>query len=199
MRTSRRSAPRGTTKIILCGSLVVAFAVTAIAQSPRYHVGRTPTADEIKAWDIAIGPDGRGLPAGSGTAARGQTIYAAQCARCHGATAREGPEAPLVGGIGTLGTAHPVKTVGSYWPYATTVFDYVNRAMPFDRPGILSPDEVYATVAYVLYLNGIVKETDVIDRKTLPQIHMPNRDGFEPDPRPDVPAKPAPPTGRKPR
>jgi S-disulfanyl-L-cysteine oxidoreductase SoxD len=171
-------------------ALALVFALSsvtfALAQSPKYHVGRSPTADEIKAWDIAIGPDGRGLPAGSGTGVRGKQVFAAQCARCHGATGREGPEAPLVGGIGTLKTTHPVKTVGSYWPYATTLWDYVNRAMPFDRPGTLSADDVYATVAYVLSLNGIVGENDTVDAKTLPQIRMPNRDGFEPDSRPDV-------------
>src|SRR5512140_709524 len=167
-------------------TIIIVAAAAVSAQSPRYHVGRAPTPEEIQAWDIAVGPDGRGLPAGSGTAVRGKAVYAAQCARCHGATAREGPEAPLVGGIGTLATAHPVKTVGSYWPYATTLWDYVNRAMPFDRPGMLSADDVYATVAYVLFLNGIVRESDTLDRRTLPQIRMPNRDGFEPDPRPDT-------------
>lgn len=211
MRTSNRRLRESTTEItktteksrcvlcVLCGFLSV-FAVAAFAQSPNYHVGRAPTADEIKAWDLAIGPDGRNLPAGSGTAARGKAIYAAQCARCHGATGHEGPEMPLAGGIGSLATAHPVRTVGSYWPYATSVWDYINRAMPFDRPGILSADDVYATVAYVLYLNGIVHENDVIDQRSLPQIRMPNRDGFEPDPRPDVPSpasKPAATKGRK--
>lgn len=172
-------------------ALAIGCSAAVFAQTPRYHVGRTPTPDEIKAWDIAIGPEGAGLPTGGGTAVRGKEIYSAQCARCHGATAREGPEAPLAGGAGTLATSHPVKTVGSYWPYATTLWDYINRAMPFDRPGVLDADDVYATVAYVLYLNGIVKETDVVDRTTLPRIRMPNRDGFEADPRPDVPA-PAP-------
>jgi mono/diheme cytochrome c family protein len=177
------------------GATVSVFAACALATAlvtaqapPRYHIGRRATADEIEAWDIAIGPDGQGLPPGSGTAVRGKDIFAAQCARCHGATGREGPEAPLVGGAGTLATAHPLKTVGSYWPYATTLWDYVNRAMPFDRPGVLSADDVYATVAYVLYLNGIVGEHDTIDRATLPRVRMPNRNGFEPDPRPDVPA-----------
>src|SRR5512132_3146527 len=109
------------TWIIGCAIALSAAAVAA-AQSPRYRVGRPPTPEEIKVWDIAIGPDGRELPAGSGTAARGKAIFAAQCARCHGATGREGPEAPLVGGIGSLAGARPVKTVGSFWPYATTVW-----------------------------------------------------------------------------
>ena len=104
---------------------------------------------------------------------------------CHG---EKGADArlPLVGGQGTLATAKPLKTVGSFWPYATSVWNYVNRAMPFDRPGLLSPPEVYAVVAHILFMNGIVGENDVLDAKTLPKIRMPNRDGFVPDPRPDV-------------
>jgi mono/diheme cytochrome c family protein len=179
MRCSERRVLAAATSLVLAWTLVR-------AQSPRYHIGRPATPEEIRAWDTAIGPDGRGLPPGSGTAARGKAVYAAQCARCHGATGREGPEAPLVGGAGTLATSRPLKTVGSYWPYATTLWDYVNRAMPFDRPGALPPDDVYATVAYVLFLNHIVGEQDRIDSRTLPQILMPNRNGFEPDPRPDV-------------
>jgi mono/diheme cytochrome c family protein len=171
-------------------SLLIAVIASAAglvaAQSPRFHLGRPPTPEEIKAWDIAVGPDGEGLPPGSGTAVRGKEIFAAQCARCHGATGREGPEMPLVGGLHTLNTDKPLKTVGSYWPYATTLWDYINRAMPFDRAGVLNADDVYATVAYVLFLNDLVHERDVIDARTLPGVRMPNRDGFIPDPRPDV-------------
>lgn len=159
---------------------------TVAAQSPHYKVGRPPTPDEIKAWDIAIGPDGRELPAGRGSAERGKIVYAEQCTRCHGATAVEGPEMPLVGGAGTLNTAKPLKTVGSYWPYATTLFDYINRAMPFDRPTVMSADDVYAVTAYLLNVNGIIKADEVMDAKTLPAVRMPNRDGFVADPRPDV-------------
>ena len=144
---------------------------------------------EIRKHDAMIPPTGTGLPPGSGTAEKGKAIFAAQCARCHGATGREGPNDVLVGGAGSLTTAKPRKTVGSYWPYATTVWDYVNRAMPFDRPGILSPDEVYSVVAYVLQLNGIVSATDVIDANTLPKIRMPNREGFIPDARLDTGAR----------
>jgi S-disulfanyl-L-cysteine oxidoreductase SoxD len=159
------------------------------AQSPHYRVGRTPTPDEIKAWDIAIGPEGRELPPGRGTAERGKVVYVEQCTRCHGATGVEGPEMPLVGGQGTLNTAKPLKTVGSYWPYATTLWDYINRAMPFDQPGLLKPPEVYAAVAYVLNLNGIIREDQVIDANSLPKIVMPNRNGFIPDPRPKTPSR----------
>ena len=169
---------------------LIAFAAAAtsfgFAQSARYQIGRPPTPEEIKAADTAVGPDGRELPSGSGSATRGKEIYAGHCARCHGATAREGPDAPLVGGIGTLNTDEPLKTVGSYWPYATTLWDYINRAMPFDRPGVLSANDVYAVTAYILFLNGIVGEGDTVDRRTLPQVRMPNREGFDRDPRPDV-------------
>ena len=111
---------------------------------------------------------------------------AAQCARCHGPAGEGDVGARLVGGQGTLRTAQPLKTVGSFWPYATTLWDYVNRAMPFDRPGSLEPTEVYAVVAYVLNLNGIIEENTVIDRASLPTVKMPNRDGFVADPRPDI-------------
>lgn len=158
----------------------------ALAHAQTYGLGRPLTAEEIRRHDAIIPPSGAGLPPGRGTAEGGKAIYAAQCARCHGATGREGPEDVLVGGIGSLATARPDKTVGSYWPYATTLWDYLNRAMPFDRPGVLSADDVYAVTAYVLHLNGIVSATEVLDATTLPQIRMPNRDGFVPDARPDV-------------
>src|SRR5207248_1443440 len=136
------------------------------------------------AIDIEVLPDGRGLPAGSGTAERGKTVYANRCVSCHGATGKEGPQDVLVGGQGTLRSARPLKTVGSYWPYATTLWDYINRAMPFDQPGLLKPSEVYAAVAYILNMNGIIREDQVIDATSLPKIVMPNREGFIPDPRP---------------
>lgn len=156
------------------------------AQGPTYRLGRTASAEEMRRLESFVTPSGEGLPPGSGTAERGKAIYAAQCARCHGATGREGPEDILVGGIGSLNTAQPLKTVGSFWPYATTVWDYVNRAMPFDRPGVLPPDDVYAVVAYMLHLNGLVSASDVLDANSLPRVRMPNREGFIPDARPDV-------------
>lgn len=160
---------------------------TAFAQTTHYGVGRPPTAEEIRAWDIAVGPGGKELPQGRGTATEGKAIYQSKCGGCHGATGKEGPYDVLAGGKGTLATATPVKTVGSYWPYATTLWDYVNRAMPFNKPGSLSAHEVYAVTAYVLFLNGIVGPDEVLDNNTLPRIKMPNHDSFEPDPRPDVP------------
>ncbi len=164
---------------------VLLIAVPLSAQGPSYGLGRTPTADEIKSWDIAISPDGKELPPGSGTAAEGSRIYMANCAACHGKTGKEGPNDVLVGGQGTLNTKKPVRTIGSYWPYATTVWDYINRSMPFNKPGSLSANEVYAVTAYLLSLNGIIPNDEVMNAKTLPQIKMPNRNGFIGDPRPD--------------
>jgi S-disulfanyl-L-cysteine oxidoreductase SoxD len=158
--------------IAICGWSVGLYGQT-------YGLGRPATAEEIKKLDAIIPPSGAGLPPGSGTAEKGKAIYAAQCARCHGATGREGPEDVLVGGLGTLTSGRPVRTVGSYWPYATTLWDYINRAMPFDRPGVLPPDDVYSVTAFVLQLNGIVAATDVLDATTVPKIRMPNMNGFE--------------------
>jgi len=173
---------------------VLAGSAPAFAQTPTYGIGRSPTAGELKQIDIDVLPDGRGLPPGSGTAAVGKDVYAARCVTCHGPTGTEGPQDVLVGGRGTLATRgaaspRPVKTVGSYWPYATTLWDYVRRAMPFDHPGTLTTDEIYSVTAYVLFLNGIVGERDVVDQSSLPRIAMPNRNGFVADPRPDVPVK----------
>jgi cytochrome c len=167
-------------------TIILALTCAAAAQSPTYGVGRAPTAVELKAIDIDVTPDGKGLVAGSGTAAAGKEVYTRRCETCHGPTGTEGPQDILAGGQGSLATATPRKTVGSYWPFATTLWDYINRAMPFDHPSTMSADEVYATTAYVLFLNGIVGEHDVLNEKTLPEIKMPNRNGFTHDPRPDV-------------
>jgi cytochrome c len=168
---------------------VVSLALIAAAQSPTYGIGHTPSPDELKRVDIEILPDGRGLPPGSGTAARGKDVYAQRCSTCHGPTGKEGPQDVLVGGKGSLATPKPLKTIGSYWPYATTLWDYIRRGMPFDHPGTLSNDDIYAVTAYVLFLNDIVHEQDVLDQSTLATIQMPNRNGFVSDPRPDVPKK----------
>ena len=154
--------------------------VAALAQTPTYNLGRTPTQAEIVAWDVAVGPEGKELPPGSGTAKEGANIYAQRCARCHGPTATEGPAPRLVGGIGTLNTPHPVATIGSYWAFATKIWDYTNRAMPPDQPGSLSANEVYALTAFLLFRNGIIQESEVIDARSLPKIQMPNRNGFIP-------------------
>jgi mono/diheme cytochrome c family protein len=166
------------------------LACTLAAQSPKtpakYGVGQPPTPEQIRGLGAAVAPDGTGLPEGSGTAAAGRSVYAARCARCHGDKGEGGIGPLLFGGQGTLNTAKPVKTVGSYWPYATTVWDYINRAMPFDQPGVLKPAEAYGLVAYILNLNGIIGNDDVMNAKSLPKVRMPNRDGFVADPRPDV-------------
>jgi len=156
------------------------------AQSPKYGVGRPATPEQIRDLGVAIAPDGSGLPEGSGTVAAGREVFAARCSKCHGEKAEGGVGPVLVGGRGTLATAKPLKTVGSFWPYATTLWDYINRAMPFDQPGLLKPPEVYSVVAYILNLNDIIGNDQVMDAKSLPKVKMPNRDGFVADPRPDV-------------
>ncbi len=170
---------------LLVPAVFVAVCAAAQAQAPAYGVGRTPSAEAIRAWDTAIGPEGKELPPGQGTAKEGATLYAQRCAACHGQTGTEGPFNRLVGGQGTLHTNRPVKTVGSYWPFATTIWDYIKRAMPVDNPGSLAPDQVYALTAFLLYRNGIIQETDVMDAEGLPKVQMPNRNGFVSDPRPD--------------
>jgi cytochrome c len=140
----------------------------------------------MRAWNLDVSPSGEGLPPGSGTVRDGATVYAAKCASCHGSTGQEGPQDRLVGGQGTLKTARPVKTIGSYWPYATTLYDYIYRAMPFTAPQSLEPDQVYALVAWLLFQNGIVPENTTLDARSLPLVRMPNRDGFVTDPRPDL-------------
>ena len=152
-----------------------------------YGFGHPASPEEIAGWDIDIAPDGTGLPPGSGTVAQGKALYDRLGATCHGANGEGGTAPALVGGIGSLNTDTPVKTVGSYWPYATTLYDYIHRAMPADAPQSLQPDEVYALCAYLLYLNGIVPADAVLDAQSLPQVVMPNHAGFtSPDPRPDV-------------
>jgi mono/diheme cytochrome c family protein len=158
----------------------------AVAQLSTYGVGRPPTAEEVQAWDLTIPSDGQGMPPGSGTAMLGKSIFVERCASCHGEKGEDPKYSRLVGGQGTLATDKPIKTIGSFWQYATTLWSYIRRAQPFDDPGSLTPDQVYAVTAYLLHLNGIIGEQDVMDAKTLPLVKMPNRDGFVPDPRPDV-------------
>jgi len=150
---------------------------SALAEGPG--LGRVASPDEIASWDISIGPDGAGLPPGRATPKQGETVYAEKCVACHGEKGAGKPNDQLVGGRGSLsGDQPPVKTVGSFWPYATTLFDYIRRAMPLNAPKSLSDDEVYAVSAYILQLNGIIGQADAMDAQTLPQVRMPNRDGF---------------------
>ena len=158
-----------------------------LAQGGKHNLGRVATPEELQARDISAFPTGVGLPPGEGSAKQGRSVYVARCASCHGEHG-EGHAAnpPIAGGLETLKSDAPVTTVGSYWPYATTVWDYINRAMPYQEPGSLSPNEVYSVTAYVLYLDGIVNESEVLNAKSLPKVKMPNRDGFVADPRPDT-------------
>ena len=166
--------------------LVAAGASPVSGQLPTYGVGRPPTAEEVKAWDLTIPPDGQDLPPGSGTAALGRSIYAERCAACHGEKGEDPKYSRLAGGRGTLTTDKPLLTIGSFWQYAPTLWSYIRRAQPFDDPGSLTPDQAYAVTAYLLHLNGIIGEQDVMNAQTLPLVKMPNRDGFVPDSRPDV-------------
>ena len=152
----------------------------------EYGIGRSATEEDIRAWNIDVSPTGEGLPPGQGTVKQGAQVYAVKCAVCHGPTGTEGPKDRLVGGQNTLATPKPVRTIGSYWPYATTLYDYINRAMPFNAPQSLTPDEVYSVIAWLLFQNQIIAEDAVIDARTLPKVEMPNRNGFVPDQRPDV-------------
>jgi S-disulfanyl-L-cysteine oxidoreductase SoxD len=141
-------------------------------------LGVQASAEEIAGWDISIAPDGEGLPEGSGTVSAGADVYAAKCLACHGLEGRGQPNDALAGGHGTLSDPAPLRTIGSYWPYATTVFDYVRRAMPYLEPQSLTNDEAYAVTAYLLHVNGIIGEDEVMDAESLPSVEMPNRDNF---------------------
>ncbi len=157
-------------------ALLCAFTFTAAQQSPG--LGEPVDSATLENVDYTILPDGNGLPEGAGTAVDGAATYQLHCIACHGEGATGAVNEALVGGQGTLATDRPKKTVGSFWPYATTVFDYIRRAMPLQSPGSLSNDEIYAVTAYVLFLNDIVEEDEVINAETLPIVRMPNRDGF---------------------
>src|SRR5712691_358257 len=157
----------------------VAFPGTAGAQQPTtFGIGRPATPAEIAALDIDVRPDGAGLPPGHGTAAEGETTYAARCAACHGKTGKEGPSDVLVGREPRDGAAfsrdpQARRTIGNYWPYATTLFDYIRRAMPPNAPGSLTADQIYGVVAYMLVLNEIIPRNAVMDATSLPKVMMP--------------------------
>ena len=157
---------------------------TAVAQTPTYKVGRPPTAEELRTWDNLVGPDGKELPIGKGTAQEGAVIFAARCAMCHGQDgAGNWPYARLTGGVGTINSAQPIKTPASYFPYATTLFDFIHRAMPaWPYPRNLTDNNVYALTAFILAKSGIIKDTDVMDKNSLVEVQMPNLHGFYPDP-----------------
>ncbi len=175
--------PRLEVLLLFSGLAVIAAASQAAESIPQF--GTPVSAAELMSY-VAVRPDGVGLPAGHGDAMQGKLIYAAKCAICHGETlegVKETGGSPLVGGRGSLATAKPVKTVESYWPHATTLFDYVKRAMPFNAPGSLNDDEVYALTAYILASGHVIADGKILDASNLPKVEMPNRNGFFPDPR----------------
>jgi cytochrome c len=158
------------------GGCVSAGSAPRAMESP--NLGREATPAQIAGWDISVGPDGVGLPPGTGTPATGATVYEQKCLVCHGEKGTGQPNDRLVGGQGTLTSKAPMRTIGSYWPYATTVFDYVRRSMPYTQPHSLSDNEVYAVTAYLLNLNGIIGENDEMNAQTLPKVKMPNQSNF---------------------
>jgi S-disulfanyl-L-cysteine oxidoreductase SoxD len=174
------------------GQALAAVSLTLLAglsdapAAETYGIGRVATEQEIRGWDIDVRADGQGLPPGRGSVAQGAGVYAAKCIACHGEGGRGGPMDRLSGGRDTLASAVPVRTIGSYWPYATTLFDYIRRAMPFNAPQSLNADEVYALSAYLLFANGILPADAALDATSLPRVAMPNREHFASDPRPDV-------------
>lgn len=180
---------------ICCAAFCFGLALAPVnalgqTQQQTYGLGSAAAPQELAAF-FSIAPDGAGLPPGGGDATKGASVYAEKCAACHGAHLEGNPAKgiggdKLIGGRGTLASKTPIKTVESYWPYATTLFDYVKRAMPFNTPGSLSDEEVYAVVAYILSEAKIIKPDEKMSAATLPKVVMPNRDGFEGDPRPEV-------------
>jgi len=170
--------------LIAAALLLLATTGSAFADTDRgLNLGHLASPGEISPWDIDVSPDGTGLPPGSGTPAQGLIVYTQKCVVCHGVNGAGGTfRTPLAGGQGTLGVPgkRPVKTIGSFWPYATSVFAYIRRAMPYDSPKSLSSDELYAVTAYLLQLNGLIGQNDVMNAQTLPKVLMPNRNGFKP-------------------
>lgn len=154
------------------------FMTSAVQAEDAPHLGKELTTQRISATEFTVWPNGEGLPEGSGNAATGEKLYQAHCFACHGKNGEKGINDRLAGGRGTINSPKPMKTVGSYWPYATTLFDYIRSAMPYQRPGTLADDEVYSLTAYILHLNGIVARNTDINPTSLPQIQMPNRENF---------------------
>jgi mono/diheme cytochrome c family protein len=186
MGASTTFMPKRVRRVFLLGVVGPCLIISVSAAYPGAQqgplgLGSRPTPAEIATIDIAVAPDGEGLPPGRGTVGDGARVYSEKCADCHGVEGVDGPYDRLVGG------QKPTKTIGSYWPYATTVFDYVRRTMPFDAPGSLNDEEIYAVTAWLLWKNDIIPADAVIDRTTLPKVTMPNRNAFIGDPRPDVP------------
>jgi mono/diheme cytochrome c family protein len=180
---------RHSSGVVAVASLITFACFGTAAVAENFGFGTTPTEDEIAAINIDVMPDGRGYPKGSGTVAQGEKVYAEKCAACHGDDmqgVKGTGAAALTGGRGSIGTEKTKKTVESYWPYASTLFDYTKRAMPFNAPGSLTDDEVYAVSAYILHKSNIIDANATMNAETMSKVEMPNKDGFIPDPRPDV-------------
>ena len=164
----------------------VLAAGAASAESKKFGLGREATENEVKAWDIDVRPDGAGLPVGKGSVEEGEAVFAEQCAACHGDFAEGVDRWPvLAGGMGTMKSDDPVKTVGSYWPYLSTAYDYIYRAMPFGNAQSLEPDQVYGIIAYILNMNGLVEDNFVLSNENFTSVRLPNEANFIEDPRPD--------------
>jgi cytochrome c len=170
---------------LLAASILIASVPAAFASEPKLGLGRAATPAEVAAWDIDVRPDGQGLPVGKGTAAKGEQIYLDKCSTCHGDFGEGRDRWPVLsGGHGTLKADRPEKTIGSFWPYASTVFDYVRRAMPFGDAQSLTPDEIYAVTAYILHLNEVIKDTSFeLNERNFASIKMPNAATFYDDDR----------------
>ena len=175
-------------KSLILLSLSFLFLNSVSASERKFNLGKVALKTEVAGWDIDVRPDGKGAPTGKGNALKGEEIYAEACASCHGDFGEGIDRWPeLVGGENSLDTHDPIKTTGSYWPYASTIYDYIYRAMPFGAAQSLSYDETYEIVAYLLYMSDIIEEDFVLSDKNIGEIEMPNRDGFLlPDPRPDI-------------
>jgi len=163
---------------IVAGAALTLVVLTGAAAAQGPNLGKPISEEDVASWDISIGPDGKGLPPGGGTVKQGEAVFMAKCQACHGSKGAGQPNDRLVGGQGTLASDRPIKTVGSYWPYATTLFDYIRRAMPLYESKSLTSDEVYSVTAYLLNLNGIIPDSESINAQTLPKVTMPNRNGF---------------------
>jgi cytochrome c len=193
---AKRTFATLTLALLAAASLPIAADLACADGYPsKFSFGETASEQDIAAIAIAIPADGKGLPPGRGDYATGKQVYETACAACHGADLKgvaglpdmpSGAALRLVGGRGTLTSQKPIVTVESYWPYATTLFDYIRRAMPYMAPGSLSADEIYAVSAYVLAEGNIIDRSAVLDAESLPKVDMPNRDGFIPDPRPEL-------------
>ena len=166
----------------------ITFAASLCARTPEIRLGHVPSPAQIRRSSTTVFPNGVGLPVGSGTAILGARIFRATCAACHGENGQGSAwlGTRLVGGRGTLKSENPILTIGSYWPYATSLWDYIHRAMPYTRPGSLSTNEIYALTAFLLYENGIIGKAQVMNRNTLAKVRMPNRSGFVPYTGPEV-------------